>query len=420
MIKVFLSYSHKDEALQKELNEHLGALKHEKIIETWSDQQIPASSNWSEDIARKLDAADLILLLVSSAFLDSAYCYAKEMRRAIERHESGDARVVPIILRPCHWEPAPFSKLQGLPKNMTPVTDVPEDKRDVVWAEVAKGVHQAAMLCSTRKGSDDNQTNAHATITITGIVSVDEEQLNSIVEHYKKGDKFEIKWPKSSDELLSLVRQVVKKFDEENIHSVGSEEFIASAPAAIANTLSRRAKCEKQLPELMGRLSDFGEFKDDPKHSEHNRKCKVDAIKFYLLRAHFIAHWKLGYLSSWEGLSRLNLKAPNAWIRYQGLSDDEFYAQLYRDTLYRETSPPVMLRLYKIGDHKCECRGGRPYINIRVPSYGVVNSTDSKQYFLKRLVGQVIYQWGIPEVELDGDLESLPDTYNGTWVVSEG
>jgi hypothetical protein len=53
----------------------------------------------------------LILLLVSPSFLNSPYCYREEMRRAVERHDAGQALVVPIILRACHWEPAPFSKI---------------------------------------------------------------------------------------------------------------------------------------------------------------------------------------------------------------------------------------------------------------------------------------------------------------------
>ena len=105
MIKVFLSYAHKDEPFQNELNEHLGALKREGIIETWSDRQISLGDNWNDEISQQLETADLILLLVSSAFVDSIYCYEKEMRRAIERHEAGKARVIPIIVRPCHWAP---------------------------------------------------------------------------------------------------------------------------------------------------------------------------------------------------------------------------------------------------------------------------------------------------------------------------
>jgi hypothetical protein len=80
MIKVFLSYSHQDEALRTELNKHLSVLRHEKIIDAWWDQQIPIGSNWSEEISRQLEAADLILYLVSPSFLNSPYCYVEEMR----------------------------------------------------------------------------------------------------------------------------------------------------------------------------------------------------------------------------------------------------------------------------------------------------------------------------------------------------
>jgi hypothetical protein len=144
MMKVFLSYAHADGELQKELNEHLGVLRHEKIIDAWYDGQIVPGNVWNEDIARHLTEADLILLLISSAFLNSIYCYENEMRRAIERHEAGTARVIPIILRPCHWKPAPFAKLQGLPEGMLPVTEWSALRRDAVWAEVAKGIHLAA------------------------------------------------------------------------------------------------------------------------------------------------------------------------------------------------------------------------------------------------------------------------------------
>jgi TIR domain len=151
MVKVFVSYAHADGELQKELNEHLGALRHEHIIETWHDGQIVPGNTWSEDIARHLIEADLILLLVSSAFLNSTYCYEKEMKCAIERHNAGTARLIPIILRPCHWKPAPFAKLQGLPEGMIPVTNWPRRKRDVVWADVAKGIHLAALSCMDQR-----------------------------------------------------------------------------------------------------------------------------------------------------------------------------------------------------------------------------------------------------------------------------
>ncbi len=44
------------------------------------------------------------------------------MARAMERHDAGEARVIPIILRPVDWEGSPFEKLQALPKDAKPIT----------------------------------------------------------------------------------------------------------------------------------------------------------------------------------------------------------------------------------------------------------------------------------------------------------
>jgi hypothetical protein len=46
-----------------------------------------------------LNRANVILLLISADFLASDYCYDVEMKRAMERHEAGEAIVIPIILR---------------------------------------------------------------------------------------------------------------------------------------------------------------------------------------------------------------------------------------------------------------------------------------------------------------------------------
>jgi hypothetical protein len=407
MIKVFLSYSHKDEELQKELNEHLGALKHANIVDTWWDSRIVAGNDWSEDIARQLEAADLILLLVSSAFLASTYCYQKELRRAIERHDAGEARVVPILLRPCHWEPAPFAKLQGLPTGMVPVTAVAEDKRDAIWAEVAKGIHQAAISCSGGKSTTIGETKPDLMVAITGVLSVDEEGLDTIFQYFNKGDRVGIKWPKSSDQLIGLVQEVIKRFDEEHIDFVGSDEFITTGPTAIRKTFSSRAKCEKRLPELVGAMSDFGRDRSRVHRSDFYRNCGMDAIKFYLLRANFLAHWRLGYLSSWEGLSRLNFRAPDAWIPYQGIPSDKFYPRLYN-----ETETTVRIRLREIGDYKItRPNGGPDWIYIDVPRSAV----DERGNFLSDETA--ICRWAIPEVELSEQLGiSPPSSYNGRWV----
>ena len=122
-ISVFYSYSHEDEKMRKKLEEHLSVLQRLDLIAGWHDRNISAGTEWSSEISIHLDNAQIILMLISASFIASEYCYSTEMARALKRHETGSARVIPIILRPVHWTIAPFNKLQALPTEGKPVTE---------------------------------------------------------------------------------------------------------------------------------------------------------------------------------------------------------------------------------------------------------------------------------------------------------
>jgi hypothetical protein len=140
-ISLFYSYSHKDEALRDELETHLTLLRRQGVISGWHDRRIAAGTEWKGQIDHHLEAADVILLLVSSDFLASDYCWDVETKRAMDRHEAGTARVIPVILRPCDWQSAPFGKLQALPKDAKPVTSWKD--RDEAFTDVARGIRNA-------------------------------------------------------------------------------------------------------------------------------------------------------------------------------------------------------------------------------------------------------------------------------------
>ncbi len=156
-VELFFSYSHKDEKLRDRLEPHLSMLKRDKVIKAWHDRKISAGTEWAKAIDDNLNSAGIILLLVSADFLASDYCYDLEMQRAMERHEAGEARVIPIILKPVDWTSAPFSKLQAFPKNAKPVTKwTPQDE---AFANIAQGIRQAAtemaaILASRRSDTD--------------------------------------------------------------------------------------------------------------------------------------------------------------------------------------------------------------------------------------------------------------------------
>jgi DNA polymerase III delta prime subunit len=140
-MKVFISYSHKDEKFREELNTHLSLMKRNGEIETWDDRKIIPGEEWSEEIANSLETADIILLLVSSDFINSDYCFDIEVARAIEKHNEKTAIVIPVLLRICDWKSAPFSKLQALPTEALPIKKW-EDS-DEAWNDVVNGIRDS-------------------------------------------------------------------------------------------------------------------------------------------------------------------------------------------------------------------------------------------------------------------------------------
>lgn len=123
MINFFISYSHKDTTFREELEKHLIMLRRNNLINTWHDRKITAGQEWNNEILNELKTADIILLLISSDFLSSNYCYDIEIKKAIERHENKEAIVIPIIVRFCDWQDTPFSKLQALPSDGKPIKE---------------------------------------------------------------------------------------------------------------------------------------------------------------------------------------------------------------------------------------------------------------------------------------------------------
>jgi len=147
--KLFFSYAHQDEAMRDKLATHLKLLQRQGKIAAWHDRQIEAGSEWRQEIEQELNSADIIVLLISNDFLASDFCYDVELQRAIERHNAGEAVVIPVILRPCDWAGAPFSKLQALPKNAQPVSRWPDE--DEAYLNIAEGVRGVAERLSKNR-----------------------------------------------------------------------------------------------------------------------------------------------------------------------------------------------------------------------------------------------------------------------------
>src|SRR6266571_8973738 len=103
-IEIFFCYAREDEPLRIGLEKQLKVLRRQGLLNVWHDRQISPGTEWEREIDTHLNTAHIILLLVSPDFMDSDYCYGIEMKKAMERHERGEARVIPVILRPVYWQ----------------------------------------------------------------------------------------------------------------------------------------------------------------------------------------------------------------------------------------------------------------------------------------------------------------------------
>jgi hypothetical protein len=141
LMEVFFSYAHEDEVLRDELAKHLKLLERQGVIKAWSDRNITAGEEWKNAIDERLESANIILLLISADFLASDYCYDIELDRALERHKSKAARVIPIILRSSDWQNSAFGKLAALPTGGKAITSWPNE--DEAFTDVVQGIRKA-------------------------------------------------------------------------------------------------------------------------------------------------------------------------------------------------------------------------------------------------------------------------------------
>ncbi len=141
-VQIFFCYAHEDEELLNKLKAHLRPLERQGLIDVWQDRDISAGTEWEQEIEKHLNEADIILLLVSPDFMNSEYCYGIEMKRALERHQRGDVKVIPIIVRPVYWQGI-LGNIQALPKDALPITDPYWHTLDQALHNVAEGIRKA-------------------------------------------------------------------------------------------------------------------------------------------------------------------------------------------------------------------------------------------------------------------------------------
>ncbi len=210
-IKIFVSYAVEDNNLREKLEKHLVQLIRDYLLTVWHNRVIQPGADWKSEVDTNLNTAQMTLLLVSSDFMASSYCYGVEMTRAMERHEIGKTCVVPILLRPVDYKGAPFEKLPILPSNGIPVTQW--ESQDEAFTDIAKAL---------RRCIDDIHAKMDITKSYRQIASLSHRLLSIITSLGVSEQRVEV----------TLLTQLIQKLEHIEIKDISKfnideeEEFL--------------------------------------------------------------------------------------------------------------------------------------------------------------------------------------------------
>jgi hypothetical protein len=137
-LKVFLMYAPKDEAVKAALDVQLNPIKRTEFIETWDESQLLGGDEKEREITRRIEAADIILPLITANFFGSDQIFENQLQLALRRHEAKQTVVIPLLLRSCAWEDSFLDQLKAtiLPRNLTAMDK--QDNPDTALADTVK------------------------------------------------------------------------------------------------------------------------------------------------------------------------------------------------------------------------------------------------------------------------------------------
>lgn len=268
-IRAFISYSHKDSELLTMLHEHLAALQRQRLIDTWTDREIHAGGVIDDHVKHGLEQAEIYLLLVSSAFIQSDYCFEKEFARACERQQAGEAIIVPIIIRDCDWKITALRRYKALPDDGKPVISRHWHTSDEGFANVAAGLRaliengpfsklklkKPAKLAKVKFVPDERHVTEEQRAELRKIADEIVDRLTAKVAgesddvvKKKKGKNFGIVWSQFNTHFNTLEHGLPslpgEKFDEakswlQQYRASKNKNFKRANPQKYRNTLTK-------------------------------------------------------------------------------------------------------------------------------------------------------------------------------------
>ncbi|HEU5230645.1 MAG TPA: TIR domain-containing protein [Ktedonobacteraceae bacterium] len=224
-LTIFYSYADEDEEFRQLLARHLSILRREGVIIEWHRHKIAPGAHQEQICNEHFAKAAIILLLISPDFFASEHHWT-EMQQALERDVAGDARVIPILLRPSDWLYTPIARLQYLPRNGKPVSLW--QYHDEALLEIAQGIrstveellHISPQHQSLEQAdSSTNSTSSHLGVLCyqynlhtDGVITVDWSPDGTLIASGGLDGTVQV-WDAATGQHLRIYRGHSRKYD---------------------------------------------------------------------------------------------------------------------------------------------------------------------------------------------------------------
>ncbi|XYI00613.1 SUMF1/EgtB/PvdO family nonheme iron enzyme [Sorangium sp. So ce1128] len=206
-VNVFISYAPSDRLHLEALEAHLAALKRQGLVTTWHRGRIGGGAAHDASIAAELSGAEVVVLLVSEAFLASDSCYERELGAALERHRRGATRVLPILVRACDWEGTALAELQALPREGGPVTSWANP--DEAWRDVVRGIRAAVEEAAASAPPEAGPARAAPTSALAATLREAEEAIRAIDRDIAAAQKRRVRLQAAGVSTAEVDREIV-------------------------------------------------------------------------------------------------------------------------------------------------------------------------------------------------------------------
>jgi tetratricopeptide (TPR) repeat protein len=150
--EIFISYSHKSEAVKDRLRTHLSVLERLGLVSsTWTDRAIPPGARWRLEIEEAMARADAAVFVVCEHFLASGFCMDQELPEFLRRQREDGILVLFVLADHCYWKAIPaIAEHQMVPRDGRPISA--HTPRSKAYTAVVQEIHAVLEAHRTRHG----------------------------------------------------------------------------------------------------------------------------------------------------------------------------------------------------------------------------------------------------------------------------